>query len=79
MPMSSLASLEGLRIDTLSIDDDLLGELRMPELRQDLLPNTGSAGSRGGRTGSRQTGSGRTGEEFPDYEPELPNYNPLLD
>jgi penicillin-binding protein 1A len=82
MPISSLASLDGLRLDTLSIDDDLLGELRMPELQQDilqdLLPNSGSAGNRGGR----QTGTGRTGGEAPyppDYEPELPNYNPLLD
>jgi penicillin-binding protein 1A len=86
MPINSLASLDTLRPDTLSINDDLLGELRMPELRQDLLPNRGTTGIRSGRGGSPQTGIGVTGNENPrlstessDYEPELPNYNPLLD
>jgi penicillin-binding protein 1A len=83
MPIGSLASLDTLRLDTLSIDEDLLGELRMPELRQDLLPNTGSTGLSGGRGGSRQTGTGRAGRgnspESQDYESELPSYNPLLD
>jgi penicillin-binding protein 1A len=82
MPVSSVASLDTLRLDTMVIDDGVLGELRMPELRLDLLPNTGTA-ARPGRSGSGQTGTGgnpRPGApEFPDYDPEIPSYNPLLD
>jgi len=65
--------LEIMRADTMLIDDtDLSNQLKMPELRLDLLPATSG-------TPSNTTGSGPGGKPDQDPSPGAGNYNPLLD
>ncbi|MDL2229576.1 PBP1A family penicillin-binding protein [Treponema sp. OttesenSCG-928-L16] len=77
MIAGTVRSLEAMRFDTITIDDgDLIGQLKMPELRIDL--DTGSRPSQG-RTGTSGTSSGTGTRRNPGYGLELPSYNPLLD
>ncbi|GHU58090.1 penicillin-binding protein [Spirochaetia bacterium] len=93
VPVTSVAALESLRIDTLAINDDaLLRELKMPELRLDLLqdivnPQTRQtpAAANANTAANATNTTGAASPNSPDTDNadspvvELPGYNPLLD
>ena len=66
-PAEMVASLDSMRLDTLAIDDRaLLQDIKMPELRMDLLPETGSrqqsSGNQRQSLGGRTTGTRQSGQ-----------------
>jgi penicillin-binding protein 1A len=93
VPVRSVAALETLRTEVFSLDDaDMLQDLKMPELRLDLLPSAGGVRAAARNAASRQSAVQRQNtpsqEDIPDIpesEPgssgvlEIPSYNPLLD
>jgi penicillin-binding protein 1A len=75
---ASVLALEGMRLDSLFVRDDvLLGELKMPELQLDLLPEAPPDNRRNRSSQGQPSQSSSQGRE--DYGLELPQYNPLLD
>ncbi|MDR2028491.1 MAG: PBP1A family penicillin-binding protein [Treponema sp.] len=74
---SSTLALEGMRLDSLFIRDDaLLEELKMPELRLDLLPEAPPEDRRNRPQSQPAQSNARDSQ---NYGLELPQYNPLLD
>jgi penicillin-binding protein 1A len=78
VPVTSVVALQTLRVDTMAINDDaLLRELKMPELRLDLLPEIANPRNRQTQEANSNSPNSSANSDSPAVE--LPGYNPLLD